>query len=68
MDQLAQEIFGQVEFVAPISSYELIIALASSAVLTMAIAKLYAMTHGGYSYSKSFLQTIVVHRAVPHTA
>jgi hypothetical protein len=27
MDQLAQEIFGQVEFVAPISSYELIIAL-----------------------------------------
>ena len=60
MDQLAQEIFGQIELVAPISSYELIIALASSALLTMAIAKLYAMTHGGYSYSKSFLQTIVL--------
>ncbi len=60
MDQLTQEIFGQIEFVAPISSYQLIIALASSALLTMAIAKLYAMTHGGYSYSKSFLQTIVL--------
>lgn len=60
MDQLAQDIFGHVEIVAPITSYELVIALASSAVLTLALAKLYAVTHEGYSYSKSFLQTIVL--------
>ncbi len=60
MDQVAQEIFGQIEIVSPISAYDLTIALASSALLTLAIAKLYAMTHGGYSYSKSFLQAIVL--------
>lgn len=60
MDQLAQEIFGQIQIVAPVTSYELTIALAASALLNMAIAKLYAMTHGGYSYSKSFLQAIVL--------
>ncbi len=60
MDQLAQDIFGQVDIVAPITGYDLLIALASSAALTMVMAKLYAVTHGGYSYSKSFLQTIVL--------
>jgi Domain of unknown function (DUF4956) len=60
MDQLAQDIFGQVKIVAPITSYDLLLALASSTALTMAMAKLYAVTHGGYSYSKSFLQTIVL--------
>ena len=60
MDRLTEEVFGQVELVAPITSYELLIALASSALLTAAIAKLYAMTHGGYSYSRTFLQTIVL--------
>ena len=60
MDQVAQEIFGQIEIVSPISAYDLTIALASSALLTLAIAKLYATTHGGYSYSKTFLQAIVL--------
>ena len=60
MDELAQEIFGEVTIVAPVSVVELAVSLVASALLTMAIAKLYAMTHGGYSYSKSFLQTIVL--------
>ncbi len=60
MDQVAQEIFGQIEIVSPISAYDLTIALASSALLNFAIAKLYVMTHGGYSYSKTFLQAIVL--------
>jgi hypothetical protein len=60
MDQLAQDIFGQIEIVAPVTSYALMVALAASTVLNIAIAKLYAMTHGGYSYSKSFLQAIVL--------
>jgi hypothetical protein len=60
MDQITQDIFGQIEIVSPIAAYDLTIALASSALLTLAIAKLYAVTHGGYSYSKSFLQAIVL--------
>lgn len=60
MDQVTQEIFGQIEIVSPISAYDLTIALASSTLLTLAIAKLYATTHGGYSYSKTFLQAIVL--------
>lgn len=60
MDQLTEDVFGQVEVVAQVTSYELALALAASSVLTIAIAKLYAITHGGYSYSKSFLQTIVL--------
>ena len=60
MDQVAQEIFGQIEIVSSISAYNLTIALASSALLNLAIAKLYVMTHGGYSYSKTFLQAIVL--------
>jgi hypothetical protein len=38
----------------------MIIALVASTVLTLVLAKLYAFTHGGYSYSRSFLQTIVL--------
>ena len=60
MDQLAQDIFGQAEIVAPVTSYALALALAMSTVLNIAIAKLYTMTHGGYSYSKSYLQAIVL--------
>ena len=60
MDQLVQSVFGQVEIVAPISGYDLTVALATSTLLNMAIAKLYVMTHGGYSYSKSFVQATVL--------
>ncbi len=60
MDQLAQVFFGQIEIVAPVTSYELTFALATSTLLNIAIAKLYTMTHGGYSYSKSYLQAIVL--------
>jgi hypothetical protein len=38
----------------------LIVALASSTLLNLLVAKLYTVTHGGYSYSKSFLQTVVL--------
>ena len=46
--------------VSPVTSYDLAIALASSTVFALVIAKLYMVTHGGYSYSKSFLHTIVL--------
>ncbi|MHC4983732.1 MAG: DUF4956 domain-containing protein [Planctomycetota bacterium] len=60
MNELGQQVFGDIAAVSAVTSYELIIALASSTVLTLLLAKLYMVTHGGYSYSKSFLQTIVL--------
>jgi hypothetical protein len=53
-------VFGDIVAVSAVTSYELVIALASSTILTVLLAKLYMVTHGGYSYSKSFLQTIVL--------
>ena len=60
MNELGEQVFGDIVAVSAVTSYELIIALGSSTVLTLLIAKLYMVTHGGYSYSKSFLQTIVL--------
>lgn len=60
MNELGEQVFGDIVAVSAVSSYELIIALGSSTVLTLLLAKLYMVTHGGYSYSKSFLQTIVL--------
>ncbi len=60
MEGLGQDIFGPTVLISQITSYDLIIALTSSTVLTLIVAKLYMVTHGGYSYSKSFLHTIVL--------
>ncbi len=60
MNELGEQVFGDIVAVSAVSSYDLVIALASSTVLTLLLAKLYMVTHGGYSYSKSFLQTIVL--------
>jgi uncharacterized membrane protein YhiD involved in acid resistance len=60
MNELSQQVFGDIVAVSAVTSYDLIIALASSTILTLLLAKLYMVTHGGYSYSKSFLQTIVL--------
>lgn len=60
MNELGEQVFGDIVAVSAVSSYELVIALGSSTVLTLLLAKLYMVTHGGYSYSKSFLQTIVL--------
>ena len=60
MESIAEDVFGSVTVVSPITSLDLIIALISSTVLNLVLAKLYIVTHGGYSYSKTFLQTIVL--------
>ncbi len=60
MEELTQEVFGDIIVVSSITSTELIVALISSTILNLGIAKLYTVTHGGYSYSKTFLQTIVL--------
>ena len=60
MEELTQEVFGDIIVVSPLTNTELIVALVSSTTLNLGIAKLYTVTHGGYSYSKTFLQTIVL--------
>ncbi len=60
MNELGEQVFGDIVAVSVVSSYDLVIALGSSTILTLLLAKLYMVTHGGYSYSKSFLQTIVL--------
>lgn len=60
MDALTQEVFGDIAMVSTVTSYQLVVALATSTLLNFVIAKLYTVTHGGYSYSKTFLQTIVL--------
>ena len=60
MNELGEQVFGDIVAVSAVGSYDLIVALGSSTVLTLLLAKLYMVTHGGYSYSKSFLQTIVL--------
>ena len=60
MDALTQEIFGEVVITSSVTGYQLIVAMAVSTLLNLVIAKLYTVTHGGYSYSKTFLQTIVL--------
>jgi hypothetical protein len=60
MESLTQEIFGDIVLASPVTSYGLIVALGSSTLLNLLVAKLYTVTHGGYSYSKSFLQTVVL--------
>jgi len=60
MDSLSQDIFGEILITSSVTPYQLIVALISSTLLNFVIAKLYTVTHGGYSYSKTFLQTIVL--------
>ena len=59
MDELLKESVNNFNLVGSLSVLQLIIALTLSFFLVVIIAKVYMMTHSGYSYSKSFVQTIV---------
>lgn len=45
---------------APVSIMDIVLSLAAATVLNGVLAKLYMITHGGYSYSKTFLHSIVL--------
>jgi uncharacterized membrane protein YhiD involved in acid resistance len=60
MESLTQQVFGDIPIVSAVSSYQLIVALTSATLLNLVIAKIYMTTHGGHSYSKTFVQTIVL--------
>ena len=60
MDQLIQESLRDFNVISPISVFDLIVALITSAALNFVIAKVYISTHGGYSYSKSYVHALVL--------
>lgn len=59
MDELIKETVNTAHLVNPISSAELVIALVSSALFNFVLAKTYIATHSGYSYSKSYVHSLI---------
>ena len=60
MDELISESYNNFNVAPAIAPIEVLLALLTSAVLCLFLAKIYQTTHEGYSYSKSFLHTIVI--------
>ena len=60
MEELSKTFLSQGTLLAPVSIMDIVIALAAATVLNVVLAKLYMITHSGYSYSKSFLHSIVL--------
>lgn len=63
MDPLANDLLGGLQETTaslPFDALNILLALTLSTVLTLIIAKAYTLTHAGYSYSKTFVQSIVL--------
>ncbi len=60
MEGLPQDLMTTLEIAPSVSLIDLTMALVTSAVLNFGLAWLYIRTHGGYSYSKSYVQAIVL--------
>ncbi|NIA68085.1 DUF4956 domain-containing protein [Pelagibius litoralis] len=60
MEDLSPDLLATLEITPSVSLIDLALALVTSAILNFALAWLYIRTHGGYSYSKSFVQSIVL--------
>ncbi|MBT6428224.1 MAG: hypothetical protein HOK30_11220, partial [Rhodospirillaceae bacterium] len=63
MDPLANDLLqglSETSTVSQLAILDVAIALVLSTALTFAIAKAYIHTHAGYSYSKTFVQSIVL--------
>ena len=63
MDPLASDLLqglGETTNLSQINEFNVVLALLLSTALTFVIAKAYIITHAGYSYSKTFVQSIVL--------
>lgn len=60
MEELPQDLLTTLEITPSVTITDLVFALLTSAVLNFALAWVYIRTHGGYSYSKSYVQSIVL--------
>jgi len=60
MNDLSTDLLTTLEMTSSVTLTDLLIALITSAALNFILACLYIRTHGGYSYSKSYVQSIVL--------
>lgn len=60
MDALGQNLLNQTLVISAVTPYDLMVALATSAGLSLLLALVYRFTHQGLSYSRSFLETLVL--------
>ncbi len=59
MDKLIDESLRNIAVLPTITLWELVLALGLSAILSMALARIYCLTHGGHTYSRSYVHTLV---------
>ncbi len=60
MQDFSDVILNETGVLASVTVIDIGLALLLTAVLNGVLAKLYMMTHGGYSYSKSFVQALIL--------
>jgi hypothetical protein len=60
MDQIITESFKDYNIVAAVTAIDVLMALIMSSFYNLILAKFYTLTHGGYSYSRSFVHSIVL--------
>jgi len=60
MNDLSSDLLTTLEMTSSVTLNDLLIALVTSAVLNFVLACLYIRTHGGYSYSKSYVSLIMI--------
>ena len=59
MDSLIDESLRNIAVLPTITLWELVLALGVSAALSVVLARAYCLTHGGHTYSRSYVQTLV---------
>ncbi|NIY75181.1 DUF4956 domain-containing protein [Thalassospira sp. HF15] len=60
MDELIRESLGDFNIITTIAVIDVIFSIVAASFLNIVLAKFYIMTHGGYSYSRSFVHSIVL--------
>lgn len=60
MDQLIQESFNDFNIVSTVIAIDVVISLLAAAFFNTILAKFYIVTHAGYSYSRTFVHSIVL--------
>ena len=60
MDELIKESMRNMSGAGSVSALQLVLSLITSVVLSAVLSKAYMMTHGGYSYSKSYVQALTL--------
>jgi len=60
MDAVGQDLFDQTLVISSVTPVDLLTALAGATGLSFILALIYRYTHKGYSYSRAFLETLVI--------